>query len=110
VFIFLSLIQGSTARSVLRSALKEYGTPESFVYINRKGENQIRTILNHFRIIVRAAGRLEDKEALLLLTEISKRENFFLSLGKGRHYDELVKRLFQQIRNALLLAWDKIDD
>jgi hypothetical protein len=110
VFIFLSLIQGSTARSVLRSALKEYGTPESFVYINQKGENQIRTILNHFRIIVRAAGRLEDKEALLLLTEISKRENFFLSLGKGRHYDELVKRLFQQIRNALLLAWDKIDD
>ena len=109
VFIFLSLIKGSIACSVLRSALKEYGTPESIVYINQKGENQIRTILNHFRIIVRAAGRLEDKEALLLLTEISKRENFFLSMGKGGHYDEPVKRLFDQVRNALLLTWDKVD-
>lgn len=109
VFIFLSLIQGSIARSVLRSALKEYGTPESFVYINQKGENQIRTILNHFRMIVRAADRLEDKKALLLLTEISKRENFFLSLGKDGHFDEPVKRLFDQVRNALLLTWDKVD-
>ena len=98
--IFLALIEGNAARSVLRSAVKEYGNPESEVYSLRKDPAHLRAMLQHLKVAVRALGRLEDEEAMSLLNEIRLNEDRFRALGSGPQHENLVLGIAERVQDA----------
>jgi hypothetical protein len=94
-FIFFALVQGETSLSILRSALKEYGDPRCEVYQIGQDLKLFSLTLPHLKLIVRAVGRLKDKELVGTLNKIREREMAFLQLGKGVQHEQLVRRVME---------------
>jgi hypothetical protein len=98
--IFLALVQGCTAKLVLRGAVKEYGNPCSEVYLLRRNYELVRTMLQHLKLLLRALGRLEDEEAKSVLIDIQSQEEDFYGLGKGPAHEALVRNIVSWARTA----------
>ncbi len=98
--IFLALVQGGTAKLVLRSAVKEFGNPCSEVYLLRRNYELVRTMLQHLKLLLRALGRLEDEEAKSVLIDIQSKEEDFYGLGKGPAHEALVRNIVSWARTA----------
>ena len=60
IHIFVSLLGGDIARSVLRSALNEYGNPDSEIYQINSEKSIFEAFLLHLKIILRGLGRAGD--------------------------------------------------
>jgi hypothetical protein len=100
-FIFFSLVQGETGRSILRSALREYGDPRSEVYAVAKDAQMSAITLPHLKVIIRAAGRLSDKELISTLDQIQGSKEEFLQLGKGVQHEQLVRKVMEAAKNSI---------
>jgi hypothetical protein len=96
-YIFFSLIGGITARYVLRSALRKYGAANSEIYLSPESRKNMMILLNHIRVLVRAIGRIGQKEDLILLEDVRKMEKEFMRLGEGSQYMEKVRQLMNWI-------------
>ncbi len=93
IHIFLSLVGGSTAFTVIRGALNIYGDPESQVYQLPESQNHISALMQHLGVLIRGFGRLGKIEDLALLDEVKSKQKLFLSLvGEDTHHNTLVKR------------------
>ena len=97
VHIFLSLLRGRTARSVVRNAAKVYGFPESAVYHLGGSQEYLHALLQHLKVVVRGLGRVGGTKDLALLGEIRSSEGGFLNLSKDARYEELVKRTMEWV-------------
>ena len=53
IYIFLSLVGGPLATGVIRSALKEYGSPDSDVYTLSESRNNMLNILQLLKVLIR---------------------------------------------------------
>ena len=93
IHIFLALIGGSTARSVIRSAVKEYGNPNSEVYHLKESRQHITAILQHLRVAIRGLGRVGETIDLSLLEEVIARDKEFIRLIKAPGHDELIRQI-----------------
>jgi hypothetical protein len=105
--IFLSLVQGSTAKTVLRSAVKGYGDPYSNVYTLQNSSVYIQMILQHLKVMVRALGKLEDPEAMALFNDIRSKEAKFHRLGDGPQHESLVRSVMDHIQKARRVIYKK---
>jgi hypothetical protein len=98
IHICLSLIGGSTAHTVIREALKEYGNPESEIFQSHESHNHISALLQHLGVLIRGFGRLGKIEDLALLDEVKSKQADFLNLvGEDMHNHTLVRRLISWI-------------
>jgi hypothetical protein len=95
IYIFLSLVDGSVARSVIISALNEYGVPESEIYRLEKSRPNMLSLLQLLKVIVRARGRLNKVKDITSLDKIIQRDTDFLGLGKGMQHMDMVGRVIQ---------------
>lgn len=95
--IFLSLLRGTTARSVVRNAAKVYGFPESAVYHLTESRKHLQALLQHLKVVIRGLARVGGRKDLALLEEIRSSEGGFLNLGKDAQYEELVKRTMEWV-------------
>ncbi len=95
IYIFLSLVDGSVARSVIISALNEYGVPESEIYRLEKSRPNMLSLLQLLKAIVRACGRLRKMEDIALLDKIIQREADFMGFGKGPQHVDMVRRVMK---------------
>ena len=57
VYIFFSMIHTIVGRSVLRSAVAEYGSPESDLYFLKESDRFMSHLLQNLRIAIRGAGQ-----------------------------------------------------
>jgi hypothetical protein len=93
IHIFLALVGGSTAYTVIRGALNVYGDPESRVYQSQESQNHISALLQHLGVLIRGFGRLGKIEDLALLDDVKSRQEMFLSLvGEDVRHNTLVRR------------------
>ena len=100
VHIFLALVGGNTAASILHSALNVFGNPESQFYITEEGRQHLYGLLKHLSVLVRGIGRIGSEIDLVLLDQVKHRENEFLKMSADPRYTALVRRVFGWVEPA----------
>ena len=100
VHIFLALVGGNTAASILHSALKVFGNPESRFYTMEEGRQNLNGLLKHLSVLVRGIGRVGSEIDLVLLDQLKHRENEFLKMSADPRYTSLVRRVFSWVEPA----------
>ena len=101
VFIFLALVGGSVARSALRSAIQNYGNPDSEIYMLKESHNNSSVFLQHLRVILRGLGRIGKSKDLPLLEEIKNRKTIFTDLQDTQNYAELVSQVMMWVDRSI---------
>jgi len=97
VYIFLSLVEGSSAYSVLQGAVKEYGNPDSEIYLLSGSSNHAKALLQHFKVAIRGLGRLGKSKDLPVLNKIKESEESFARLDRARELGDLVRRVMEWV-------------
>ena len=100
VHIFLALVGGNTAASILHSALNVFGNPESQFYTTEEGRQNLYGLLKHLSVLVRGIGRIGSETDLVLLDQVKHRENEFLKMSADPRYTSLVRRVFSWVEPA----------
>jgi len=100
VHIFLALIGGNTAASILHSALNVFGNPESKFYTAEEGRQHLYGLLQHLSVLIRGIGRIGSEIDLVLLDQVKHRENEFLKMSADPRYTALVRRVFGWVEPA----------
>jgi hypothetical protein len=100
VHIFLALIGGNTAASILHSALNVFGNPESKFYATEESRQHLYGLLQHLSVLVRGIGRIGSEIDLVLLDQVKHRENGFLKMSADPRYTALVRRTFGWVEPA----------
>jgi hypothetical protein len=96
-YIFLSLVGGSTARSVLLSAVKEYGSPDSDIYQLNKSQTHMADLLQLLKVAVRGLGRIGESDDIHLLDHVKNKAGKLMTLGKGLHHEDLINQILEWI-------------
>ena len=97
IHIFLALVGGDTALSVMRNAVKRYGNPNSEIYRLRENQESLAVFLQHLKVAIRALGRIGEKVDLVILEDIKKRKNGFSRLGQDLQHESLVMRIMDWV-------------
>ncbi len=100
IFIFLALVGGKTARTVLRSAVKIYGDPESSVFVQPESPDHTDVLLQHLIILIRGLGRIGRQPDLVLLQKIKSKIRRFQRLRETVRHEMLVKRISGWVETA----------
>ncbi|HSO59889.1 MAG TPA: hypothetical protein VLR50_02535 [Desulfobacterales bacterium] len=100
VHIFLALVGGNTAASILHSALSVFGNPESQFYNTEEGRQNLYGLLSHLSVLVRGIGRIGSEIDLVLLDQVKHRENDFLKMSADPRYTALVRRVIGWVEPA----------
>jgi len=95
IYIFLSLIGGVAAVSVIRSAIKDYGNPDSDVYRLPKSRQNISSLLQLLKVIIRGLGRNGISNDIPLIEDIMAKQEQFLSFSKSSVYVENIQRIME---------------
>jgi hypothetical protein len=93
IFIFLALVGGKTARTILRSALKIYGDPRSKVFTQSENQDYFEALLQHLIVLIRGLGRIGNSSDLALFQKIKDSRQRFQRLGETVRHEMLVKRI-----------------
>ena len=100
-YIFFSLVGGAAARTVLRSALWEYGNPDSAIYGMVERPDQMAWLFHLLQVVVRGVGRVGEPIDAAILMEIKTKREGFLSIAKIRGASEQVKKVMAWVDGAL---------
>jgi hypothetical protein len=100
VYIFLSLVGGTTSRALLRSAAQVFGNPRGSVYRFNESERFLPNLLQLLKIASRGLGRLGTENELSLLDEVIEREGEFYEFMAPTGSQEHLKRAMEYVREA----------
>ena len=100
IHIFLSLVGGSSAYTVVRGALNVYGDPASQVYLLKESRDHMTALLQHLAVLIRGFGRLGTQKDLELLNEVKNNEDGFYALGNDARHEALVRRILGWIETS----------
>jgi len=101
IFVFLSLVGGRTARSIIRDALKEYGNPESKIYMLSGSSRNIPAFLQQLKVTVRVLARLGIHSDVAILEKVKSREQKFLNIGNGKQHEDQVRRVMLWVEKSI---------
>jgi hypothetical protein len=99
-FIFLALVGGTTARSVIRSAIKEYGSPDSALYGGSHSPSHLMQVLQNLRLAIRALGVIGEMDGLALLDEVLEKQEVFIHTIKDRACRTKIRNLHEWVSEA----------
>jgi hypothetical protein len=99
-YIFFSLSGGTSSHSILLSAVKEYGDPDSVIYHGKQSKNYIGALLKNLRIAIRGLGRVGWLENLSALDEICGNEDLLLAIGKTNRNKLRVNQIMNLIEES----------
>jgi hypothetical protein len=85
-FIFLALIGGPTAQSVIRSAVKDYGSPDSALYLSKHSDDHLLHIIQNLRLVIRSLGVIGNGDDLRILSAVKEKKAAFVENGKIKKY------------------------
>jgi len=101
VYIFFALIGGNTGKSVLISALKEYGFPESEIYQLRNAQDYMADLLHMLKVVVRGLRRQGKSQDLALLNEVKSRLAVFAELTRSMAKADVLNQIRDHIHQAV---------
>jgi hypothetical protein len=100
IHVFVALIGGDVARSVLRSAINEYGNPDAEIYRLADNTATIAAFLQHLKVLVRGLGRSGEASDEWVIDKVIDRRDEFLSFSKDSHHEALVNRVLEWAERA----------
>lgn len=100
IHIFVSLLGGDIARSVLRSALNEYGNPDSEIYQMNSEVTIFEAFLLHLKVILRGLGRAGDVSDEWIIEHAANRREEFMALSTENRHTVLVDRVLEWSEKA----------
>jgi hypothetical protein len=100
VHIFLALVGGKTATTVIQAALNVYGNPASRIFHLKESPNYMSGLLQHLGILIRGIGRVGHETDLDQLDDIQKRQSGFMDLSAEPRHTALVRRTLGAIDAA----------
>jgi hypothetical protein len=92
--IFMALVGGNTAASMLHSALGVFGNPEAAFYTAEEGRQHFYALLQHLSVLIRGIGRVGTEIDLILIDQIRQREKEFSKMASDPRQAALVRRVF----------------
>lgn len=98
--IFVALIGGDIARSVLRSALNEYGNPDAEIYHMNSEVAIFEAFLLHLKVILRGLGRAGDASDEWIIAHVADRREEFLMISPEARHAVLVDRVLEWTAKA----------
>lgn len=96
-FIFLCLVGGETADSIIRAALIKYGNPKSDLWQKELSAEYLIPLLNHLKLVIRCVGRLGTADDLQLLTEVTWGEEGFRRIAQSPKHTEKIMQVMKWI-------------
>jgi hypothetical protein len=99
--IFSALVQGHSARLVIREALERYGDPAASVYQNTNIHHCLPLLIPHLQIVVRALGLAGDQEDIERLTTLERRATILTELDAHPAHGLRVRQMMKWIPRAL---------
>ncbi len=99
-YIFFSLAGGTSAHSIVLSAVKEYGDPDSMIYHGKKSQENLGALLKNLRIAIRGLGRVGGSGDLSALDEVKGNENRLAALEKSNRNKMRVKQIMDWIEES----------
>jgi hypothetical protein len=85
-FIFLALIGGPTAQSVIRSAVKDYSSLSSALYLSKNSEDYLLHIIQNLRLVIRSLGVIGNGDDLRILDAVKQHKDAFVENEKIKKY------------------------
>ena len=95
--IFLSLVGGSTAKSILASAIKEYGQSGSTVFHLKNSKENLPDIMQLLKVAVRGMGRIGNTEDLPGLDNVKARGEELMRLGNSMYHEDLINQILEWV-------------
>jgi hypothetical protein len=99
-YIFMALVGGSTSRSILISAMKEYGHPESDLYQQSKSQKYMADFFQLLKVVIRGVGLVGDSNDIELIDGIKERLEVFSQLTDSLHELDLINQLKESTDSA----------
>jgi len=101
VYIFLSMVETQVGRSVLRSAVNEYGNPESDLYFLNESDRFISHLLQNLRIAIRGLANIGTSDCIPMLEDVKTREEVFKRLKKTKAHREQSRMISDWVNEAV---------
>jgi hypothetical protein len=101
VYIFLSMIETTVGRSVLRSAVTEYGSPESDLYFLKESDRFMSHLLQNLRIAIRGMANVGNMENIPSLDAVKTREEVFQRLKKTKSHRDQSRLISEWVDEAV---------
>lgn len=101
LLIFFSMIETVVGCSVLRSAVNEYGSPESDLYFLKKSDSCLSGLLQNLRITIRGLANFGGMEAIPALEGVKTREAVFARLKKTKAHQDQVRLISEWVDEAV---------
>jgi len=95
IHVFVALLGGDVARSILRSAINEYGHPDAEIYRLADDTAIIEAFLQHLKVLVRGLGRSGEASDEWAIDKVIDRREDFLSFSKDSRHETLVNRVLE---------------
>lgn len=99
-YIFLSLVGGNTARSVMMSALKEYGQPESIIYKLKSSKKHFADLLQLLKIVIRGMALVGEADEMVFLVFVKGQLDHFAGLTGSLHEEDLILQVRESLDDA----------
>ncbi len=99
--IFMALVGGDTARSVIRDALSYYGNPASEIFQQQVSAPLLSDLMGHLRIVLRCItrqGQLQDLENLKMIERSAVR---LMALHTDPGYTQKVRQTLKCVEPAI---------
>lgn len=101
--IFLVLVNGTTARNIMRVMLEHYGNHQTEIYQRAIGNGRLAQMMVQLRIVVRCMGCVGYKEDIRKLKEVAESADGFCILDSNAAHLALVKQVLKQVADAIKL-------
>ena len=101
VYIFLSMIETTVGQSVLRSAVTEYGSPESDLYFLKESDRLMSHLLQNLRITIRGMANIGNMDNIPTLDAVKTREEIFQRLKKTKAHRDQSRLISEWVDEAV---------
>ncbi|MBF0530002.1 MAG: hypothetical protein HQK55_12190, partial [Deltaproteobacteria bacterium] len=94
-YIYFSLVGGETAHAIVKSAINEYGDPDSEVYHLKNSKVSLKAMLQILQVAMRGMSRFKVPEDNSLLKLVISRQDTFMALAKDSVHHDQVRRVLR---------------
>lgn len=103
LYIFLSLVESDTSKTILTSAACEYGDPTAEIYHQKKSDNHLGALLQNLRVALRGIGSIGGMADIPMLERIKASEETFGRLKNDRKYRAQCRLITEWVDEAVKL-------
>lgn len=97
LIIFLSLLGGESAKSIVQGVVQEFGNPASTYYQEMRRKENLRHSLQLLQVATRGLRRFEDPQSQAMIDAVLSREKDFAYLCEDPAHQAYVKTVMDRI-------------